>query len=277
MTSATDAPRPVSVLVVDDNPDDLRVFQRALRNSGWTVETAEKGSSGLERALAERFDVIVLDYNLGDMTGTEILLRLKEKGVMTPVLIQSGLGSDFIVARALTLGAEGFIAKDAAQYDQEVASKVAAALQRSRAAGLGTARAVRRESVEEVETVLDDLLERSRGQLIAVGFASPDGFRVSTRFKTARKLTPETICAMVASAASTCNFLGEGLNLPGLRSLSAEFQSGRLFAAPVPGFGVVFAALADAKEPAPTAKSDVEFAARELSTLLGSAQPAQQY
>jgi DNA-binding response OmpR family regulator len=275
----TDKPdeQPLSILVVDDNPDDLTTFARTIRARPWKLETADSGRAGLEKALRGRFDVIVLDYNLGDMTGTEVLLRIKEAGLQCPVLIQSGLGSDFIVARALTLGAEGFIAKDAPAYDEEILAKVGAALQRARTPGLGAARRGRRESVQEVENVLDDLMERGRGHLLAVGFASPDGFRVSTRFRTGKTLSPETICAMVASATSTCNFLGEGLTLPGLRLVAAEFDGGRLYAAPVPGFGVLFAALQEAGEAVPPVKSEIEFAAKELTTLLSTMSTTEQY
>lgn len=258
---------PLAILIVDDNPDDLTSFQRAIRGRPWKIETAESGHAGLERALRGRYDLIVLDYNLGDMTGTEVLLRLKEAGVGVPVLIQSGFGGDFIVARALTLGAEGFIAKDAADYAGEIRAKVASATARSRAA-TRAAGGGRRESVQEVEAVLDDLMERARGRLVAVGFASPDGFRVGTRLRTARSLTAEAICAMVASATSTCHFLGEGLALTGLRLVQADFQGGRLFAAPVPGFGVLFAAVLEATEASGTVKSEVEFAAKELTTIL---------
>ncbi len=277
MANDAGAGQPLSLLVVDDNPDDLTVFTRAVRAQGWKVSTANSGRTGLDQALGQRFDLIVLDYNLGDMTGTEVLLRLKERGIQSPVLIQSGLGSDFIVARALTLGAEGFVAKDSPSYDQDVVSKVRAALQRARAGALGVQRRDRRESIHEVETVLDALMDRSRGAFVAVGFASPDGFQVSTRFRTTKRLSPETICAMVASAASTCNFLGEGLNLPTLRLVVAEFGEGHLYVAPVAGFGVLFAATAEASQMAQSAKTELEFAAKELAAILAATTRTEQY
>lgn len=273
----TNPPDPaVGILVVDDNPDDITAFARAVRDQPWKLETADSGRAGLEKALHGRFDVIVLDYNLGDMTGTEVLLRLKEGGVHSPVLIQSGFGGDFIVARALTLGAEGFIPKDAPNYATEIVAKVQAALLRARTTGRSNVREGRRESVQEVENVLDDLMERARGRLVAVGFASPDGFRVSTRIRGAKSLTPETICAMVASATSTCNFLGEGLQLPGLKVLTAEFKGGRIFAAPVQGFGVLFGAVQD-DQGASTVQAELEFAAKELTTLLSTMSRTEQY
>jgi CheY-like chemotaxis protein len=266
----------LSILVVDDNPDDLTAFSRTVRSKPWRVDTASSGQGGLEKALRGSYDLIVLDYNLGDMTGTEVLLRLKEAGVTAPVLIQSGFGGDFIVARALTLGAEGFIPKDSPRYEEEVLSKVSAAVQRSQVTGR-QARADRREGVQEVEAVLDDLMERGRGRLAAVGFASPDGFRVSTRFRGAKTLTPETICAMVASMTSTAKFLGEGLGLPALRLITTDFRGGRLYAAPVAGFGVLFGAVAEGADAQVTVQAELEFAARELATLLSTMSQTEQY
>lgn len=269
-----EAPAP-TILIVDDNPDDLAVFARLAKRENWRAETAASGRQGLERALASQFDLILLDYNLGDMTGTEVLLRLKESGVATPILIQSGMDSHFVLARSLALGADGFVQKDSSQYDAEVAGKIRAALQRA------TTRAPqlpdRRESVAEVEKIIDDLLERGRGSFSAVGFASPDGFRVSSRFKKRLPLSPETICAMVASAASTGGFLGEALGYQGSRFLSVEFEDGVLFAAPIPGFGVLFAGVNDPAKQAAQAKQELEFAARELTTLLSALARTQQY
>src|SRR5688572_5256725 len=85
------APGPAgSVLVVDDNSDDLALFARAVRELAIKVDTASSGAEGLRKALHGGYHLIILDYNLGDMTGTEILLRLKEAGNSVPVLIQSG-------------------------------------------------------------------------------------------------------------------------------------------------------------------------------------------
>lgn len=259
-----------NILLVDDNPDDLTVFRRAVRDKPWNLTAAESGRTGLDKALSQAFDAIVLDYNLGDMTGTEVLLRIKEAGISTPVLIQSGLGSDFIVARALTLGAEGFIPKDSPTYSDDVRTKVEACLARGRAPTWRDERAEPRQALREVEEALDALIDRGQGHLQAVGFASPDGFRVSTRFRKPKALSPETICAMVASATSTCHFLGEGIHLPSLRLVTADYEGGRLFAAPVPDFGVVFAATDQIDQASERAREEVAFAARELTTLLAT-------
>jgi CheY-like chemotaxis protein len=268
-----------SVLVVDDNPDDLATFGRAVRELNVRLETASNGREGLKKALEANWDLIVLDYNLGDMTGTEILLRLKESGSPIPILIQSGIGSDFVVARALALGAEGFIAKDSPDYFGEVRLKLQASLARhtllpQRGQGLSTER---RPPVAELEEAIDDLLERSHGTFSAVGFASPDGFRVSTRVRRVGSLTPETICAMIASATSTSRFLGEGLGSRDLRILVAEYSDAVLLSAPVAEFGFLFGVSPTTGAKAQAARREFEIAIRELATLLDSLNKVQRY
>lgn len=262
------------VLVVDDNPDDLATFERAVRELELDLHTAASGREGLKKALEGTYQLFVLDYNLGDMTGTEILLRLKEAGLGQPVLIQSGIGSHFVVARSLALGAEGFIAKDSPDYRREVQEKLRSALGRRPAP---PSLHDRKQPVAELEEAIGDLLERSQGVFTAVGFASPDGFRVTTRIRRAGGLTPETICAMVASATSTSRFLGQGLGTQQLRLMSAEFQDGILWSAPVGDFGYLFGASPTTGGKAQQARMEFELAVREMATLLESLQKIQRY
>lgn len=267
------APKP-RVLVVDDNPDDLATFQRAVRDLDVDLHTASSGREGLKKALDGAYQLFVLDYNLGDMTGTEILLRLKEAGLGQPVLIQSGIGSHFVVARSLALGAEGFIAKDSPDYLREVHEKLRVALGRRPAAPTIQER---RQPVAELEEAIGDLLEKSQGVFHAVGFASPDGFRVTTRIRKPGSLTPETICAMVASATSTSRFLGQGLGTMDLRLVSAEFRDGMIWSAPVGDYGFLFATSPTTGPKADKARTEFELAVRELSNVLDSLQKVQRY
>lgn len=266
-----------SVLVVDDNPDDLIAFERAVRGRGYRLETAESGRLGLSKAVAGRHDLIVLDYNLGDMTGTEVLLRLKEADHAQPVLIQSGIGSHFVVARALALGADGFIAKDSANYAEEVRNKVDHALARRLHPSMRPAELLERQPMTELEHAIDDLVERSHGTFNAVGFSSPDGFRITTRIRRPGSLTAETICAMIASATSTSRFLGEGLGSTQLRVFSAEFDDSVLWSAPVNNYGYLFAVAPTAAGEPVAARKEFELAVREVGSLLASLLKLQKY
>ena len=65
------------ILVVDDEPDIVRVVSRIMQSCEYTVQTAQDGPEALEKARAERPDVIILDLNLPGMNGFEVTKRLR--------------------------------------------------------------------------------------------------------------------------------------------------------------------------------------------------------
>lgn len=97
------------VLVVDDELDIAEAFAGLLRGEGYDVEIASTGAAGLERASASRPDLVVLDYELPEIDGLQVLARLRAQTLTReiPVLLAS--------ASNLTLEqmgrANGFLAK----------------------------------------------------------------------------------------------------------------------------------------------------------------------
>lgn len=257
-----------AVLIVDDDPDDVAQFERAMAGHPWRIHSASTGAEGLRRAFESHYDAIVLDYRLGDMTGTEVLLRLREAGNETPVLIQSGFGGDFVVSRALALGAVGFVAKGSASYASEIRAKLTQAVEASRANAIGSGHAANRDSLAEVERALDDLLIRGSGDIVGVGFTSTDGIRISTRFRASHGFAPESVCAMVAIAASSATYLGQGLGLARMQTMTAQFEKGRCHVASIPDYGVLFAVALPSAAAFQQIAEEVEFAARELHAIL---------
>jgi len=94
---------PKKIVVVDDEPDILRVVVFRLKKLGCEIITASNGAEGLSTIRAQRPDVILLDYRLPDMDGLEIARRLRadvnfEK---TPIiLVSASSGSDISDALA---------------------------------------------------------------------------------------------------------------------------------------------------------------------------------
>jgi signal transduction histidine kinase/CheY-like chemotaxis protein len=77
---ATEEPMPtleLDVLIVDDNPVNLMVLQQILLTFGHRVATASSGPAALELAAARPFDLILMDIQMPDMTGTQTLARLR--------------------------------------------------------------------------------------------------------------------------------------------------------------------------------------------------------
>jgi len=66
------------ILVIDDEAQIRRLLEITLSNLGWEVFTASTGLEGLEAARGAKPELILLDLNLPDMSGAELLVRLRE-------------------------------------------------------------------------------------------------------------------------------------------------------------------------------------------------------
>src|ERR1700743_2219151 len=78
---------PINVLVVDDEAVLAEMVSMALRYEGWKLATAGDGAAALESARAQRPDVVVLDVMLPDMSGLDVLKKLREESPQLPVML----------------------------------------------------------------------------------------------------------------------------------------------------------------------------------------------
>jgi two-component system, cell cycle response regulator DivK len=69
------------VLVIEDNSDNLRLITYALKRDGYTVVAAETGGAGVELALQLKPFFIIVDINLPDIDGFEVMRRIRNSGV----------------------------------------------------------------------------------------------------------------------------------------------------------------------------------------------------
>lgn len=122
---ATSDPR-VRVVVVDDHPFFRDGLSRGLLNSGRVevVGEAENGRDGLEVITAERPDVAVVDYQMPDLNGLQLLSAIIRDGIPTKVLMLSAIVDASIVYAAVEAGAAGYLSKDARR--QEIIDAVVA-------------------------------------------------------------------------------------------------------------------------------------------------------
>lgn len=99
------------ILVVDDNEDMCQVISDVLRAEGYMVGIAYDGESALSELKRKTYDLMVLDYRLFDMTGLEVLERLK--GTIPPLttIMISAYGSESVKARARELDVYDFFDK----------------------------------------------------------------------------------------------------------------------------------------------------------------------
>jgi DNA-binding response OmpR family regulator len=104
----------VRILLVDDNLDHVQLALRALRGDpSWKVEAARLGSEGVDRARDEAFDLVLLDYRLPDMSGLEVLERLRKLSAPPAVILMTSQGSEEVAIRALDAGAAAYVVKNA--------------------------------------------------------------------------------------------------------------------------------------------------------------------
>lgn len=108
--------RPPSCTVVcfEDDPSNARLIERALRRTGdFALRVAPDGRAGIELAAAARPDVILLDMNLPDMSGIDVLHRLRadDRTAATPVVMLSADATADQMRTALDAGADGYLTK----------------------------------------------------------------------------------------------------------------------------------------------------------------------
>lgn len=102
----------IRVLVIDDSPDSREVaVEYLLKPNGFSVDVAEDGLTGLTKALKTTPDLILLDYELPKMNGVEVLRRLRERGLKTPVILMTSHGSEQLAVEVFRLGVQNYLTK----------------------------------------------------------------------------------------------------------------------------------------------------------------------
>jgi DNA-binding response OmpR family regulator len=99
------------VLVVEDDPDISAVIQLHLEGAHCQVSVAAGGRQGLERALTDSFDLIVLDLGLPELDGLEICRQLACKNPRPLILMVTARSTELDRVRGLELGADDYLVK----------------------------------------------------------------------------------------------------------------------------------------------------------------------
>jgi signal transduction histidine kinase len=141
---------PSKVLVVDDNPATLYATSRILRNAGFDVTTAETGTTAVQVATTELVDLIVLDINLPDLDGFEVLRRARANpgsSTVRVVYLSASFVDDVHRVEGYEAGADAFLTHP---VEPMVLVATIKALLRTRAVELQLAELLQRErSVRE--------------------------------------------------------------------------------------------------------------------------------
>ena len=101
----------MKILIVDDERAIRYSLKEILEMEGYAVETAENGLEGLEKARKEKYDAIFCDIKMPQMDGTEMLSKVIEEGIETPVVMVSGHADISTAVDCIKRGAFDFIEK----------------------------------------------------------------------------------------------------------------------------------------------------------------------
>jgi len=97
--------------------DDERAFSRLLSldleiNNEFKVVVINSGEEAIAILSEKQFDIVLLDYNLGTMTGIQVLEWMREHGLTVPVIMLTGTGTEEVAVKAMKLGVYDYILKE---------------------------------------------------------------------------------------------------------------------------------------------------------------------
>lgn len=118
-----------TILVIEDEPTLARLLSYNLSQEGYENKVVNHGGDGLQEALHNSYDLIILDIMLPGLNGFEILSRLRQKGNRTPVIILTARNAEEEVVQGLKHGADDYITKPFGVA--ELLARVSAVLRRA--------------------------------------------------------------------------------------------------------------------------------------------------
>ncbi|MFN0122567.1 MAG: response regulator transcription factor [Blastocatellia bacterium] len=118
------------ILLVEDDPGLTMILTDVLGSEDYDVSTAADGEQGLQRALRDRFDMLILDIGLPKKNGFDLLRDLRAAGNQTPALMLTARGQIIDRILGLKLGADDYLTKP---FDPgELLARLEAILRRAR-------------------------------------------------------------------------------------------------------------------------------------------------
>jgi DNA-binding response OmpR family regulator len=151
------------VLIIEDDPNVAEVVTRYLEREGYAVESAADGLAGLELALSDPPDLVVLDLMLPSLSGLEVCRRLRTKAPV-PVIMLTARGEEVDRIAGLELGADDYVAKPFSP--RELTARVKAVLRRAQGTLPAEDAGVLRAGDLELDPVAHEA--RLKGELVAL-------------------------------------------------------------------------------------------------------------
>ena len=118
------------VLLIEDDSTMAKSIELILSAEGFNTYTTDMGEEGLDLGKLYDYDIIVLDLNLPDISGYEVLRKLRTARVDTPILILSGLAAPDNKVKGLGFGADDYLTKPF--HREELIARIHAIVRRSK-------------------------------------------------------------------------------------------------------------------------------------------------
>lgn len=117
------------ILIVEDELPMLHGLRDNLEFEGYEVDTADEGQTGLEKVLANQYDLILLDVMLPNVSGFDICKAARKKGVESPIIMLTAKGEEIDKVLGLELGADDYMTKPFSL--RELLARIKAVLRRT--------------------------------------------------------------------------------------------------------------------------------------------------
>ncbi|MCB5410097.1 response regulator [Pseudogemmobacter sp. CC-YST710] len=118
------------ILLVEDDPSTARSIEMMLSHANLNVYCTDMGEDGIDLARLYDYDLILLDLNLPDMSGHEVLRQIRLARVETPILILSGSDDTESKLRGFGFGADDYLTKPF--HREELVARIHAIIRRSK-------------------------------------------------------------------------------------------------------------------------------------------------
>lgn len=101
----------MKVLIIEDEHKIANSIKKGVEQESMAADAVYDGNSGFDMAVAENYDVIILDIMLPDLNGLELTKKLRETNIQTPILLLTALGQVEDKVKGLNTGADDYLVK----------------------------------------------------------------------------------------------------------------------------------------------------------------------
>jgi len=167
-----------NVLIIDDDTALVEVLTQMLLEEGYQIDTCNTGDEGIESFRRRRHQVVLTDLRIGDMSGIEVLRRIKEINPQSAVIILTGYASTETAVEAVRLGANDYLTKPIRMLDliKSVRNQMSAVRLATRVTELNKAVAEERDKLRRSVAELS-LLKRLAERMMSI-LSFVEGFEV---------------------------------------------------------------------------------------------------